>query len=227
MEIFCFEKAIIVPCVQNGTEYTAGLYLNTGEYVKYSGKRYYGTCDYAYEQVMLPIDNLDISYDKRTVLYFGYTRNHWGHLLIDEVQRLWPIISNENQFDNIVIYTPDNCPPKQFVYSLLKSLGICKSKIIQATCITQFAKVYYAEIPYVVGSEMKDEFFQIFRRASSLCDSGTKSMVNLNQRIYLSRSKLNPGKSWEFGEKGVEKILRKNGYNILYPEKMSVQDQIS
>jgi len=226
MKIHCFDNAIIVPTVQNIVGYSAGLYLSTGEYVKFSGKRFYGTCEYEYEQSILDSNNLEIVEDNRAVLYFGYTRNHWGHFLIDEVQKMWPIVLDKDRYDGVAIYTPDVLSPNKFVYSILEYLGIPENKIIQVKKITRFSKVYYAEMPYVVGQEMKDEFFQVFREISLPSNAIWDNSSRFEDKLYLSRTKLNGGKSWEFGEKRIEAILRKNGFAILFPEALPVKTQI-
>ncbi len=78
-----YKEATIVP---RGFSSKAGLYDKNGEYVKYSGKRQYGTDIYVFDDEGLR--EKEVKYIEEKVYYLGDLRCHYGHFLIDEASRL-------------------------------------------------------------------------------------------------------------------------------------------
>jgi len=81
--------------------------------------------------------------------------------------------------------------------------------------------VYIPEQGFMIKTFSTKEFGEIY----------TKTAENVKQeftfdKIYVSRARLKPSQK-TFGEENVQRIFEKNGYHIIYPEQLSLEEQIA
>ena len=171
-----------------------------------------------------------IQHVDETVLYIPIIPKQWGHFLIDTVSRLWIFLDNRFDVKDTKIYVniwgfSENKITGNYK-KFLEYLGIFgKIKIvdhpIQAsevwipTYTMSFAKTYNLEYKTVLEYVTKQ-----------IMESDKVTHLQHYDYIYLSRTKLPTSKMKEIGEIDIERFLEDNGFKILYPEELSLEEQV-
>lgn len=69
----------------------------------------------------------------------------------------------------------------------------------------------------------KELFYKPYRYISNICSKDKYS----GEKIYLSRCHFKNAMRKEMGEKNIESLFRQNGFNVYYPESLTLDDQIA
>jgi len=158
-------------------------------------------------------------YKDEKVVYCGYLVNHWGHFLVDAVSRLWYFLENDNTIDKYVFFLDENEEReikgnyKEF-FVLLKIWD--KLELINKP--TTYREVVLPEIAYRYRKFYSPKYLKIFDTISN--NAPEKSEWENPTKIYFSRSQLSKASENEFGQEVFDEFFEKNGYTILYPEKV-------
>lgn len=194
-----------------------GVVDSNGEYVEISALKSSFCMTGLYEY-----DRDNISFIDKDVIYMGPFLRQWGHFLVEQTSRLWYEIQNKNK--NLpIVYTGawDNSIEGPYL-EYMNILGIDSSRLINVTNPTKFRSVVIPEPSFVADSYFTKEYREIFEYAKGNIKPEKYS------KVYFSRRKFNFQKTeYEFGEDSIEKFFSKNGYKIVYPEKLSVSNQIA
>ena len=86
---------------------------------------------------------------------------------------------------------------------------------------TRFKKIIIPELAFSGGNYYTKEFENLI---DIIVKNASRSVPFVPPKIYLSRTKFSNDK--EHGEDKLERVFRTNGYQIVYPEKLSVKKQI-
>ncbi|MCM1294132.1 MAG: glycosyltransferase family 61 protein [Muribaculaceae bacterium] len=154
------------------------------------------------------------------VVYLGNTISHFGHFMINTLDRAWSLV--QKKYKVALICT--NSEPRQY-HDLLHLMGIDEKDIIIVTESTRFQSVLIPQRGFLHKEFISPEWINIFKHISN----------NVNKtypydKIYVSRCKFvntNNPSNLQFGEQKIENIFRKNGYHVIYPEHLSITDQIA
>lgn len=161
------------------------------------------------------------------VAYGGFLyRTHYGHFLIESLARMWRLMRHE-EFDRIIFHSHpgaiEACPIGDF---LLETLGWSKEKI---TIINEPTQIPLLTIPDPAIRLGSTEAFAVHKQVCSAITDRTFGDIyspfpKQPQPIYFSRSKftIRP----VFGELELEHELARQGWEIVYPEQLSVPEQI-
>lgn len=171
-------------------------------------------------------DSDDTSDD--TVIYMGLFFKHWGHFLVDLLPRLWFISSYPEISKKCKIaYIGEDKPSGNYLL-LLNLLGIKEEQLIHITKPTQFKHIIVPAYSCRPCIWYTDEYVNMF---NTIVDHALKDnqvtihLINID-KVYFSRTAFGKASGTEFGEDMIESIYKDNGYTILYPEKLSLYDQI-
>ncbi|WP_026517889.1 glycosyltransferase 61 family protein [Butyrivibrio sp. MC2021] len=152
------------------------------------------------------------------VIYMGFFWEQYGHFLVDIIGRLWYALDNDLKIACVI-------SGKKIggnYLKLLNLMGIDEDRIIYVTEPTSFKKVYVPETSFYPGkyytSEYKGMIDRIITSAAKECEG-----LETYDKVYFSRSSF---PSAEVGEKSIEKLMEKNGFHILHPEKLSTAQQV-
>lgn len=187
---------------------------------------------YSYEDDDLPsvVNKKDIKteYYNQTVLYGGYLDPHWGHFLMDSLSRLWPIFYSGIKVDKIVFashynsidaYTPN-------IRESLRLAGI----IDKVELITERRRFSQLIVPqrsisprHFACQETNTVYDAIIKQAIK----ENRNEENINRRIYLSRSKFPKARANEPHTEWIDHYFADNGFEIIYPEKLTLVDMIT
>lgn len=154
----------------------------------------------------------------KTAFFLGDCINQWGHFLLESITRLYPLINNINaDYDYVFTGSPKGEFPQ--VYELLEIFGLKREQIIFIDKPTKYAKVIIPEQSNRLNGAYHKEYVDILNKIQS------NVVPKQNKKIYLSRTKLLYDNV--FGEDVIENIFKQNGYKIIYPERLSVYEQIA
>lgn len=215
------EDAIVLPFIPDlncSTKGIGGVVDKDGKYINFSATTQESLMPCGYEA---PLNCKQ--YDD-TVIYLGYFIMQWGHFLVDFVPRLWWLKENYHGEKLLVLTSNKNAKLNGNYLELLTLFGIREEKIHYVYEPEKHKTIIVPEMSMVrpqYFSNKSEELFQyIIDRATS--EASYKSY----DKIYFSRSKLKKAAMTELGEKDFEKIYKRNGYKIIYPEKCSFRELV-
>jgi len=206
-----YENAVLIP------EYGC-LYDEHGEKIKGSCY-YYGDPPAIKNNAPDRIDAAKYVKHQEPVAYTGKLSKHYGHFLIESISRLWfyfrhshirHVCFNKNIDLNRHVFR------KRFLkkLSMLDNMGFFSRN-------TMFKKIIVPEPSFVN------------KYKAHSCHALAPETVAANQDFrfkgrlaYLSRRKLPDEKGKIKGERTIEKMVKKNGGDVYYPERLSFEKQI-
>lgn len=199
------------------------LLFGRGGVVDYNGAYVESSCinqrlNYSYEYA-------DFAFKDEKVVYCGYLINHWGHFLVEAVARLWYFLQNDHTIDKYVFFIEENADRqiKGNYKEFLQLLGIWdKLEIINVP--TRYREVIVPELGYKWRTYFSQEYLNIF----NVVVNNVKTDLNdkFPEKIFLSRSALAKASNNEFGLESIDNFYERNGYKILFPEKISLSEMI-
>lgn len=220
LSVTTIKNGIILPAHTNSSKLWAdgGVVNANGKYIEDSGNGYLFGGKYNY-------DSSEIIESNETVVFFGPFIEHWGHFICDLIGRMWFVKDNPKKYK--IAYCGWNWHQgtgdiKGNYLELLKLLGIQKKQLINIQKPTRFKKIIIPDLAFSGGNYYTKEFKDMI---SIIVSNSLVSKIKTPSKVYFSRTKFNNGK--ERGEEKIEKIFKANGYEVVYPESLSVKEQIT
>ncbi len=160
-----------------------------------------------------------------SVIYLGPLRyDHYGHFLLESTVRLWYLENREKEARIAFSVQPgwDGKLPS-FIKDFFRLYGgniLENAFFVQQP--TEFSEIL---IPHTSLSDNEpiytSQFITPFRRVAE------RVQAKKYDKIYVSRERFKTGATSLFGEGEIERNFRKNGFHIIYPEKLPLEDQIA
>ena len=172
----------------------------------------------------------EITKSDETVIYAGVIRDHFGHFITDCLTRLWYAVKNTDDKHRIAfVLDPPDFPefdpfnPEYeipFIIKLMEMVGISRDRVLVVREPTQFTNVIVPKPSCFFSSRYNSELFYVVY-------DEIKSKINpkTEKKIYLSRSKYE--KQDIFNETYFEKFFEGQGFKVIYPELLDVEEQIA
>lgn len=159
----------------------------------------------------------DVGYLDEEVVYMGTAFHHFGHFLLESLNRLWWIVKNR-MFDIKVVFLKNKIFESPFL-ELLELVGIKKENIVFLESPTKFRSVIIPDQSLC--------FFDSYHQELVLpYEEMLKKITPSNYgKIYLSRTQFR--KKDCINEEYFEEFYREMGYKIIYPEQLNIKEQIS
>lgn len=173
-----------------------------------------------------PIDKTNIKQIPETVIYAGMIVGHFGHFITDCFTRLWYPIKHTNEKYKIVFtyFQYHDYEIRSFHHEIFRLLGIDEDRILIIYEATQFQKVIAPRQSVFWCSAYHRELLPLIY--DTLVNNVAPKQCD---KIYISKSKVNSKESGSFtlNENFFEEFFASQGFKIIYPEQMSVHDQIA
>lgn len=193
-----------------------GVVDSQGNYVSLSAHKQRVVGDYVFE---------DPQYRDEKVVYCGYLINHWGHFLVESVARLWYVLENESSIDKF-IFILEADTDREVKGNFREFLELLKiwDKVEFVRTPTVYREVVVPELAFLMREYYSPKFVAVF-------DAVAEHVVpdpswNIYSRIFFSRGQWAQNQRLEFGFESVDDFFRRNGYEILYPEKVRLSEFI-
>lgn len=158
--------------------------------------------------------------DKKLV-WGGEMLNHYGHFLLQSTARLYYYLQNKGEYDGILFAWNWKIGIPRYMLDFFELAGVPLDKVFIA-----FEPLVVRElaVPSMSGYFYRDwteDFLLPFKNvAAEVAPAGHK-------KIYLSRRKWEAQTGFVLGEEEIELAFSKNGFEPIYPESMSLREQIA
>lgn len=193
-----------------------GVVDSNGSYVASSAIEYRIEKSYPYDYSL---------YRDEKVVFCGYLINHWGHFLVESVCRLWYVLENDTTVDKYVFILEENSSRTiSGNYKEFLSLLNIWDKVEFVTVPTTYREVIVPELSFLIRNYYSPKYVDIFNTVAK--NITVNPQWACPKKIYFSRSLLPQNKHFEFGFEALDNFFDKNGYTILYPEKIPLQEFI-
>lgn len=172
----------------------------------------------------------------------GLAHKHWGHFLVDIVQRCWYLIAKGLIREDVsdICYADEINIPEDYILvfsgfgdgineftgnylEFFRLLGIDTARILIVNESTSFDNVIVPNVAICPGEYITSIYKKIF---DIVVVHAMYETTNLNpiEKIYFSRAHLRDKK--DMGENTIETCFADCGFTVLYPEEMSLTEQI-
>lgn len=175
---------------------------------------------------------------KDSLLFLGNVDNaHFGHWLTEGISRLWPLLDSE--FSPRIVWATSFLGRLQRLrYSKLlvgaagnhwrhslSAFNIQDKRLLSLSRPTQIRKLLVPSPSMQNRAQIHPLHLEVGHRIGSHL---LKGQVNAQsgQPVYFSRCRLPPSKRKIVGESLIEEYCRKRGALIVYPEKLSLAEQV-
>lgn len=162
-----------------------------------------------------------------TILYLGVFWAHFGHFLMDSMSRFWAL-DGAPPADKLLFLGNAGDAYKKHSYSLavFEALGLNAEKLLRLDHPVLIRSVLAPEPSIQHAFRIYDNHdFAHLKVARAVLERSAGNEFD-SARVYLSRSRLPPGLRRLVGEEQLEQRLRDRGFTILYPERLSLAEQI-
>lgn len=173
------------------------------------------------------IHRADAKYFKGTYIYIGPIEEHFGHFIVEGMSRLWALQNTKN-IQGYLCYS--NIDVNQlFLFhktkkTLLESAGVTAETLINPKQLCVFDKVIVPEAMMQARNYIFEEYAVFYRELGNKI-LPTKPYLK-NQTKYISKTKVSSGVTNIENENEIELFLNKNGISSVYPENLSIKQQI-
>lgn len=212
-----YSNATILPCIDNGylDMYRGGVFDDKGELIPSS--TWHEGIHTAYDYY-----KKDAVERNEEVVYIGCLFDVWGHAITDNLKKLWWIQEKKENIKCVYI-TVGNKPVSKHVYEIFSLCGFDLTKAEHIIGPTVFKEVIVPNNSLVNCDEKRfyhQKFVDTINRIKSRLPE-----TAVYDKIYFTRTQLRTNK--DYGEKNIEKIFRKNGFEIIAPETIPVLEQLT
>ena len=162
-------------------------------------------------------------------LYAGPIYKHFGHCMAESFHRLWPLMANSKLTLNGLLFLGEN---NECDYTNNQLLDY-QREVIDHFKMASF-ELKICTKPFLVDRLLIASQASTLGPLSEPCDQYIEILTNYNplpkkefcnKNFYVSRTKLS-STSRLIGEKLLEKKLKEFGYQIIYPESISLKQQL-
>lgn len=166
-------------------------------------------------------------------LYGGIFFNHFGHFLTESLGRLWAV--NDAGLKHLPIYVHAlwgkiNLENSDGYHAIsLVSLGIDLQRIVFIEDHLTIERLYVPKLQFWFRRYglMNRRFLRFLANSERYIVATMRDSASLPKKIYVSRTRWDRARGVVVGEPDFEAFLRENGYTPIYPESLTLRDQLA
>lgn len=169
--------------------------------------------------------------EKETYVYGGFVNLHFGHFIVNTIPRLWPIVRNGIGTHQLLFHgqaAPSDWFNIMFIREFFHALGIDRERIRFVDRPLSISRLIIPAPSFQEQHFAHRIFGRLCRRIGSdlLKNSGSFSETNPTP-VYLSKGQLTSGVGRFINETMLTDRLKLNGVEIVYPETLTLYDQVN
>ena len=217
------KNATILPCVELPTGESGGGIVDLNGTLISESTVHNGS------HVAYKVEPDSIIKSNETVIYFGMLNGIWGHCITDCIKRAWFFSAKlyKEKYANYKVFyiAPKGSFHRNFL-SILEKLGIDIDSFIEITKPTEFSEVIIPDSSFYLDDNGIEHFTDEYRESIEIIKkSYKKDLEERNKKIYYSHRNVR-GYNNDIGEEKIERYLEEQGFDIIHPEKFSVDEQL-
>lgn len=194
---------------------------NHGHYIECSGREKYYWDSYSFD--------ISVNHIEERVVFCGPFLVHWGHFIVDCIQRLWYSLENDHNIDKYVFIVFEGSGVKkehlQGNYrEFFELLGIYdKLEFIDKP--TKFSHILIPDLAYMKNEYYTQEYVDLLNHITEAALKKSDCATTC-EKIFLTRSRFPKSKKIESGMEIMDSFFSNNGYHLISPENMKLSDLI-
>lgn len=167
------------------------------------------------------------AYRDESVIFCGYFNSHWGHFVVDVLSHLWYALTDEGKRYKKIVFAVKGLETPILSGNIAEAFRLCGlyDKIEFINRPTRYSRLivprqafepaeYFLHEALIVYETIAENAFELMHRDS------------WPSKVFMSRSSLPKAIASEFGLKWIDDFFVDNGYEIIYPEKLSLMELI-
>ena len=175
------------------------------------------TCWGAYE-----VEDAAIVRRDEDVIFGGFVFSVFGHQLTESMARLWYVVEHPEDARKVVLLAlpqPAAAFSRTDFQAFLDLMGIPCERVEVIDRPTRFSRVTVPDQAFTIFSGGDTRYMAAFRAMRGRAQGPTP------QKVYLSRGRF--ARKDYVNERFLEEFHRKRGFEIVYPETLSLEEQVS
>ena len=221
LQITAIEGGIVLPGKKNGL----------GGVLDKDGYPYPHSSIHRGRQGLYQYDKSEIVEYNEEVVYIGMWGANWGHCLTDNIKHLWFIFYPQYDYLKELkwVWSPIWGDIPETFFKLLEKWGVNTANLIRIEHVCKFKRVYLPDDCFTLTGEYRYTDYKYTKEFAHFYDPTVLPTpdctgIPIHEKVYYSRSRWLLKK--DDGEQHLEEAFRKMGYSILYPESMTLDEQI-
>lgn len=172
-------------------------------------------------QFIPKFNHKNIAYMDVDAVFVGNVFPQFGHFLLEHMNRAYVALDKKyKRAKFVLVNNKDVSPVPNYMFELLELLGVRRENILVLNETTQFRRVYVPDQGFNIPVYSSDAFGKMYDAIAK----NVKTPREKYEKIYVSRTAMQTRRT--YGEGVVQKIFEKNGYKIIWPEKLPLSQQI-
>lgn len=175
------------------------------------------------------LDMADISFaPDLDYVYGGYANGHYGHFLLSTLSRLWqaPFESQSKIVFHLDVDPDVYLTSYPFAAEIFAVMGISIGDIVRFEKPVRFRRLRVPEPAFIEEERAFTAFRTLCRRIGLQLSRDVKRRPRRGP-AYFSKSALNHGVWRIVGEEALAERLSEAGFDIVFPEQLSLAEQIA
>lgn len=173
-----------------------------------------------------PPDSHAVPVQSGNFLYAGLLDLHFGHFMVECIHRLWAWKHTGGVYDGLVFAPTPRYRPQQplpgYVAQTLDWFGIPLDRVIFLDAPSRFARLHIPEVGKHRNRGPSPGYLALLAEVLDLPEP-----QGYGAWLYLSRKRLPWSKGRFLAESALEDGLARQGFEIVYPETLTLADQIA
>jgi capsular polysaccharide biosynthesis protein len=157
------------------------------------------------------------------VVYLGWYFDHFGHFLLETLARAWALAAVDPTA-KVLFHAPRDATPRGTRGRLLEELGIPPERVLGLDRPTRILRLLVPDALFEISAFAHERMPDPFRRLAARL---VGEQPRTEQPVYVSRRLLPGHLRLVVGEGDLEDVLRENGFLVVHPETMAIEDQIA
>lgn len=220
-------KGIILPArkVANTSYYEGGVCDSDFKFISGLARKDYHKPEWGDVVQSYLVDRSNLKYIDECVVFGGVFIGHFGHMIRDNLSRLWWCVKNSSSNLKIACIISFG-KVEEYFYEFFDLLNIDRARIIFISQPTMFKEIIVPEEAVHSNSYYMEEWLIVYDEIVKNTIAKYKDKKYPN-KIYISKSQYKLSGKITFNEEYFERFYRDKGYEIIYPEKLTVEENIS
>lgn len=231
-EVKTLKRGIILPARKIDDVWAGGVCDRDFNFIAGFTRKETSGGGFACVQSSYTVDRKKIIQLDEDVIFGGSLIGHFGHFISECWTRLWYVIQHPERKEKILFITTTHGGYHSWFDDFFRLMGIDKERIIYVKKPVQCRSVTIPEQAHYVPEHLRDGLGS-FTKEFLLPYQAIKSNVKASKvkRLYLTQTEFEKSKGMKgshcFNEKYFEDFFAARGFEVIAPEKLPIDEQIS